>query len=157
MKGTGSIRMATRWSSSSRTRRAVRTLALLGAVLLPACVKPLVSGTFEADPRAARMGADEARDFLSSALGPECARLARANATPTGEARVSVQVTPAGDVLKANLTQRTGDARIDELFGTTAARMKFDANSTQTSTYTGRLRMGYSCNGESAVGTIDLF
>lgn len=153
MKGTGSIRMATRWCWSERR------VAVLGAaaLALAACVKPLVSSDFEPGSQATRMTADEARDFLGSALGPECARLAKANATPTGEARVSVQVTPAGDVLKANLTQRTGDARIDELFGTTAARMKFDASSAHTSTYTGRMRMGYSCNGESAVGTIDLF
>ena len=150
MKGTGSTRTATRWCWPER-----RALAV--ALLLAACVKPLVSSDFEADPRAARMTADEARDFLSTALGPECARLARANATPTGEARVSVQVTPAGDVVKSHLTQRTGDARIDELFGTTAARMKFDANASATGVYPGRMRMGYSCNGETGIGTIDLF
>jgi hypothetical protein len=138
----------------SRLRRSV---LVLGGLMLGACVKPLVSSDFEADARSARMNADEARDFLSSALGPECARLARANATPTGEARVTVQVTPAGEVLKSHLTQRSGDARIDELFGTTAARMKFDANATQSAAYTGRLRMGYSCNGETGIGTIDLF
>ena len=186
MKDTGSIHMATRWSSYDGTSApamsagvfrglwrvpwgdegsvmrvlssAGRRFLVLGVACLAAsCVTPLVSAEFEADPRAARMTADEARDFLSSALGPECARLAKANATPTGEARVSVQVTPSGEVLKSHLTQRTGDARIDELFGTTAARMKFDANGAQTSAYTGRLRMGYSCSGESAVGTIDLF
>ena len=152
MKGTGSIRMATRWCWSDR-----RALLLGVALVAAACVKPFVSSDFEADPRTQRMTADEARDFLSSALGPECARLARANATPTGEARVTVEVTPAGDVVKSHLTQRTGDARIDELFGTTAARMKFDANTTQSAAYTGRLRMGYSCNGETGIGTIDLF
>ena len=120
-------------------------------------MKPIVSGDFEADPRGARLNADEAREYLSTALGPECTRLAKANAVPTGEAKVTVQVTPAGDVLKSHLTQRTGDARIDELFGTTAARMKFDANGTQSSAYTGRMRMGYSCNGDAAVATIDLF
>lgn len=156
MNAIGSTRTATRWCSSERRARA-RTLALGLLLATAACVKPIVPGTFEPDGRSARLTADEARDFLSNALAPECARLARANATPTGEARVSVQVTPAGDVLKANLTQRTGDARIDELFGTTAARMKFDANPSATSTYPGRMRMGYSCNGESAVGTIDLF
>ena len=155
MKGTGSIRTATRWSWSDRRARSLAAVAV--ALLCGACVKPLVSSDFEADPRAARMTADEARDFLSTALGPECARLARENATPTGEARVSVQVTPAGDVIKSHLTQRTGDARIDELFGTTAARMKFDANPTQSAAYTGRLRMGYSCNGATGIGTIDLF
>ena len=131
---------------------------MLGALLLlSACVKSLVPGEFEADPRSARMNADEARDFLSSALGPECARLARENATPTGEARVTVQVAPTGEVLKSRLTQRSGDARIDELFGTTAARMKFDANPSHAAAYTGRMRMGYSCSGETGVGTIDLF
>ena len=152
MRGTGSIRTATRWRWCER-RALLAGVVLLGA----ACVKPLVSSEFETDPRAQRMTADEARDFLSSALGPECARLARANATPTGEARVSVEVTPSGDVVKSRLTQRTGDARIDELFGTTASRMKFDANATQSAAYTGRLRMGYSCNGETGIGTIDLF
>ena len=152
MKGTGSIRTGMRWCWSER-----RVVAVGTALLLAACVKPLVSGDFEASPGATRLTADEARDFLSTALGPECARLARASATPTGEARVTVQVTPSGEVVKSHLTQRTGDARIDELFGTTAARMKFDANPTQTSAYPGRMRMGYSCNGETGIGTIDLF
>ena len=135
-----------------------RSLPMLGVLLaLGACVKPLVSGDFEPDSRAARLNADEARDYLSTALGPECARLAKGGAIPTGEARVTVQVAPTGEVLKSHLTQRTGDARIDELFGTTAARMKFDANATQAAAYPGRMRMGYSCSGETGIGTIDLF
>ena len=154
MKGTGSIRMATRWSWSDVARRAALSL---GVLILAACVKPLVSGDFEPDGRSARLTADEARDFLSSALGPECRRLAQNNATPTGEARVTVEVAQSGEVQRSRLTQRSGDARIDELFGTTAARMKFDANAAAPASYTGRLRMGYSCNGDTAVGTIDLF
>lgn len=138
--------------------RASRRCLLLGVMLtLGACVKPLVSGDFEPDGRAARLSADEARDYLSTALGPECTRLAKDGATPTGEARVTVEVAQSGDVLKSRLTQRTGDARIDELFGTTAARMKFDADGARPATYTGRLRMGFSCNGNAGVGTIDLF
>ena len=135
----------------------LRASLLSLGVVLAACVKPMVANDYEADPRAARMNADEARDFLSSALGPECARIAKANATPTGEAKVTVQVTPSGDVVKSHLSQRSGDDRIDELFGQTASRMKFDANPTQSANYTGRLRMGYSCNGSAAVGTIDMF
>lgn len=134
-----------------------RALSVAGLLLVAACVKPMVSGDYEPSSTSARLNADEARDWLSTALGPECVRLAKANATPTGEAKVTVQVTPSGEVLKSHLTQRTGDARIDELFGTTAARMKFDANATQSANYTGRLRMGYSCNGDAGIGTIDLF
>ena len=48
MKGTGSIRTATRCFSPD-PRALALGLALLGA----ACVKPLVSSEFEADPRAA--------------------------------------------------------------------------------------------------------
>ena len=126
-------------------------------LVLGACVKPIGSADFEPDGRAPRLNADEARDYLSTALGPECARLAKEGATPTGEARVTVQVAQSGEVLKSHLTQRTGDARIDELFGSTAARMKFDAEATRPATFTGRLRMGYSCSGETGIGTIDLF
>lgn len=145
-------------------RRSVLHNSLLRCVLLGACalsigacVKPMVSSEYEPSSTSARLSADEARDYLSTALGPECTRLAKDGALPTGVAKVTVQVTPAGDVLKSHLTERTGDARIDELFGTTAARMKFDANGTQSSAYTGRMRMGYSCNGDAAVATIDLF
>jgi TonB family protein len=105
----------------------------------------------------ARLSADEARDYLSTALRPECTRLQQAGATPTGEARVTVTVAQNGDVVRSRLTQRTGDARIDELFGTTAARMKFDPDPPRPAEYTGRLRMGYSCSGAMAVGTIELF
>jgi hypothetical protein len=150
--------------SRAFVRASRRFLPLLGAlvvlvvlVVLGGCVKPLVSGDFEPDGRSARLNADEARDFLSAALGPECTRLAKDGATPTGEARVTVEVAQSGEVLKSRLTQRTGDARIDELFGTTAARMKFDADTPRPPTYTGRMRMGYSCNGNAGIGTIDLF
>ena len=139
--------------------RAVRRSVLLGVACVAAggCVKPLVSGTYEPPYQVARLSADEARDHLGTALVPECQRLARDGATPTGEARVSVEVAQNGEVLKSRLTQRTGDARIDDLFGTTAARMKFDADGARPATFTGRMRMGYSCAGSTAIGTIELF
>lgn len=152
MNGTGSTRTAMRWRSSET---AACALALLLAVA--GCVKPIVSGDFEPGDSPTRLNADEARDYLSTALRPECARLQQAGATPTGEARVSVTVAQNGDVVRSRLTQRTGDARIDELFGATAARMKFDADPPRPAEYTGRLRMGYSCSGSMAVGTIELF
>lgn len=182
MKGTGSIRTGMRWPSCDGLRdevlRAARTswlracfvegglfrarrrsLPMLGlaALALGGCVNAIVSGDFEPAYNVARLDADAARDHLSGALAPECRRLQQAGAVPTGEARVTVQVTPGGDVLRARLTQRTGDARIDELFGTTAARMKFEPNPSHPAAYTGRLRMGYSCSGDQAVGTIELF
>ena len=151
MRGTGSTRTATRcWCCSALG-------GLLLAVAAAGCVKPLVSSDFEPPMNVARLSADEARDYLSTALRPECARLTGAGAIPAGEARVSVTVAQGGDVLRSRLTQRTGDARIDELFGTTAARLRFDADAARPASYTGRLRMGYSCAGNAAVGTIELF
>jgi hypothetical protein len=127
------------------------------ALVIAACVKPIVSGDYEPPYDTTRLNADDARDHLSTALRPECERLQRAGAVPTGEARVTVTVAPNGNVVRSRLTQRTGDGRIDELFGTTAARMKFDENGTRPAEFTGRLRMGYSCSATGAVGTIDLF
>ena len=152
MKGTGSTRTATRCCSSS-----LLALAALAAGAATGCVKPIVSSDFEPPYNVQRLEADAARDYLSAALRPECERLTRAGAVPTGEARVSVTVTQAGDVVRSRLTQRTGDARIDDLFGTTAARMRFEGDASRPAQYTGRLRMGYSCTGSGAIGTIDLF
>lgn len=150
MKGTGSTRTATRcWCCSA--------LGVAVLALAAGCVKPIVSSDFEPPMNATRLSADEARDYLSTALRPECARLSGAGAIPAGEARVSVTVAQGGDVLRSRLTQRTGDARIDELFGTTAARMRFDPDAARPASYTGRLRMGYSCAADGAVGTIELF
>lgn len=132
------------------------TLALL--LLLPwaggACVPPVSGDPAPLD--APRLTADEARDHLSAELAPECRRLLDAGAIPTGEARVTVEVTQAGEVTRARLAQRTGDRRIDELFARTAGRMRFDADSARPATYTGRLRMGYSCAPGTAIGTIEL-
>lgn len=144
MRGTGSIRTATRCCCCS-------------VALLAACVKPIVSSDYEPPYNVQRLEADEARDYLSTALRPECERLAKAGEDPTGEARVTVTVAQGGDVVRSRLTQRTGDARIDELFGTTAARMRFEGDASRPATYTGRLRMGYSCATGTAIGTIDLF
>ena len=75
----------------------------------------------------------------------------------TGEARLTVQVAQNGQVLKSRVTQRSGDARIDELFATPAARMRFEADGSRPATYTGRMRMGYSCAPTRVAGTIELF
>ena len=171
MKGTGSIPTATRCSSADDARRdeprraASRgfTLAMvllaIALVLAPlACVKPMIANDYEAAYRAVRLTAQEARDTLSSALRTECPRLAREGKSPTGEARVTVDVAGNGEVRRSRLTTRTEDSRVNELFGAVSARMKFDPPPDAGDGYTGRMRMGYSCaSPDIAVGTIDLF
>jgi hypothetical protein len=157
VNGTGSIPTAMRCCCSDAPRPALVALSLLLLASTAGCVKPLVSGEYEPPTNATRLDAEEARDYLTSALAPECRRIGQDGSEVTGEARLTVQVAQSGEVLKSRVTQRSGDARIDELFATTAARMRFEADAARPATYTGRLRMGYSCAPTRVVGTIELF
>ena len=134
-------------------------LLAIALVLAPlACVKPIIPNDHEAPYGATRLDAAGAREALSTALQTECPRILREGKMPTGEARVTVDVAGTGEVRRSRLTTRTEDARVNELFATVAARMRFDPPADAGDGYTGRMRMGYSCAApDVAVGTIDLF
>ena len=158
MPATGSTPTATRWWSSSVAGRALRARAAAVAVLLAAACVTTTSTAYLPAPGQPRLSLDDARDQLDAVLRAECPRLLQAG-KPTHEARVTVDVDPAGDVARAELTSSSGDAQIDKVFGGVAARLHFQkpvAGEMRGPTVPGHMRMGYSCSDKAAVATIQL-
>ena len=160
MRATGSTRTGTRWRSSRSGAgdRTWATLALAALLPLSACVTQTAS-YFVPTPGQPRFSTDDARDEIDAVLRAECPRLLAAN-TPSGAASLNVDFAGSGDVQRARITQPSSDARMDQVFGAVAARMHFKAPDAAAMkgqpTVEGRLRMGFSCAKDAAVGTVEI-
>jgi TonB family protein len=151
MADTGSIRMATRWWSSSRAeiarRSAVVAVLLCGIALASSCTS---RRSYTADGTLPRLDTDEARRELETALQSECPRLASRGGT--GEARLLLDLASDNTVSRARISKSSGDERVDAAFGSTAARMHFERPASNS----GAIRMGYSCTTDAVVVTIQV-
>ena len=164
MRGTGSTRTATRWRSSSGWRWAVGGGRVLVSLAAPLCLLALggcvtqTSSYFLPTPGQPRLTSDDARDQLDAVLRAECPRLL-GESKPSGAANVGVDLDRSGDVVRARITQSSSDAQMDKVFGAVAARMHFaapPAAEVKNDTVAGRLRMGYACSKDAAVGTVEI-
>ncbi|HET7459527.1 MAG TPA: TonB family protein [Gemmatimonadaceae bacterium] len=116
------------------------------------------SSYFVPTPGQSRLSTDDARDQIDAVLRAECPRLLQEQ-KPTRTANVAVELDRTGDVQRARITQPSGDERMDEVFGAVAARLHFQppaAADVKNDSAPGRLRMGYSCAKDAAVGTIEI-
>ena len=133
-------------------------LGTLSLALVSACVTQTQS-YFVPTPGQSRFTTDDARDEIDAVLRAECPRLLAAS-PPSGAASVSVDLAGSGDVQRAHITQPSSDARMDQVFGAVAARMHFKAPDAAAMkgqpTVEGRLRMGFSCAKDAAVGTVEI-
>ena len=153
MQATGSIRTATRCSSSEATRLPRAAGAVVVLLLAAACVTT-TTRAFTPDANAERMSLADAQDNLDRMVRMECPRLMEAK-HDNDDARISVDVDGSGFVQRATMSKVTGDERMDRIFGGVAAQMKFAA-APDGKPFTGRMRVGYSCSAAASTATIQL-
>ena len=160
MHNTGSIRTATRWSSSS-TRRAPLGSALVLAFLATAAlgVAACTNHSTYYIPTAGqpRLNQDEFREASDQILSVECARLMGTSDYATGEARARVYVDKSGAVQKIEFTRPTNDERMNTVWGGLGARLQFDPQEGQTEDLrAAMMTIGYSCGRGTALTTLQL-
>ncbi len=144
MRVTDSIRTATRWSCCN---------AVAIALLAAACSQ--TTRYFVPSAGDERLTVEGGRDQLDELLKVECPRLMQEGKEVSKEARIMVDVSGAGAVLRSSIARSSGDERVDSMVGAVSAKLQFDPPSTGTSGV-GELRMGYACTATSAVTTLRL-
>src|SRR5690349_22896760 len=101
MHNTGSIRTATRWSSSSIRRAPLGSaflLALLAAAALGVTACTNHSTYYIPTAGQPRLNQDEFRDASDQILSVECPRLMGSSDFATGEARARIEIDKSGAV-----------------------------------------------------------
>lgn len=161
MRATGSIRTATRWSSSSAptarpdagTRRGAARLAL--ALLAAACVTS--SERFYVPTEGApRLDQNEVRESSTRFVRAECPRLLGDGTSATGAATLRLVVSSTGAVREAHIERPSPDAQMDGIFGALAAQLDLPPAASPDGDWTTRVRMGYSCAPDAAVATFEV-
>ncbi len=138
MHSIGSIRMATRWSSSE-ARRAIRSplgrtalLALVAAASLAAAGCKSTSTYYLPTTGAPRLNQDEFREASDQILRVECPRLMGTSDFASGEARARLYLDKSGAVQKMEYTRPSPDERMNTIWGGLGARLQSDPQEGQT-------------------------
>ncbi|HEU4566193.1 MAG TPA: TonB family protein [Gemmatimonadaceae bacterium] len=109
---------------------------------------------FAAAPGSARMTPQELRSRGDAMVRVECPRLLARDSAATGAAAITITVDREGSVTRAVVERGTGDDRMDELLGTLAASLDFDAPRGMAGpTMDARVVMGYSCSARASAIT----
>lgn len=146
MPVTDSTRMAMPWPWSN-----------LAALLLAATACTATSKFYVPSEGESRLNQHTVREQADQLLALECPRLLEGRIPPTGEARIKLDVARSGAVQRAEVTRGSGDERLDEIFGSLAARLQFDPLPAEAGDgTTARMRFGYSCGPGTAVTTISM-
>lgn len=159
MSNTGSIRTATRWSSSEarRTLGAAAAFALIGAAGLVASACTRTSTYYVPTPGEARLNQEDFRDESDRFLSVECPRLMGTSGFASGEARARVQLDRSGAVQRVEFTRPSKDERINTVWGALAARLQFDPQEGQSDGLrTSMITIGYSCGKGTALTTLQI-
>ena len=161
MHSTGSIRTATRWSSSSVRRRtplgSVVGVAFLVAGALGATACTNHSTYYIPTAGQPRLNQDEFRDASDQILSVECPRLMGTSDFATGEARARIEIDKSGAVQKVQFTKPSPDERINTVWGGLASRLQFDPQEGQTEDLRAAIiTIGYSCGKGTALTTLQL-
>jgi outer membrane biosynthesis protein TonB len=147
MPGTGSIRMAMRWSWS-------RTLLI--AALVPALTGCMTSTAKYYVPTAGdtRLDENELRSEAEQLLRVECDRLKGGKTSVSGEGTFVLDVASTGSVQRVKVSKSTGDAALDDIFGALSARL--DVEPLQPKAGSIRMRASYFCEPDKAITTIEM-
>ena len=157
MRNTGSIRTATRWSSSESRRAFARVgaIALIGITGFAAGACTRHSTYYVPTAGEERLTQDDFRDESDQLLTVECPRLMGTGSYASGEARARIQVDKSGAGQKVEFTRPSNDDRINTVWGALAARLKFDPQEGQTDELrTSMMTIGYSCGKGTALTTL---
>lgn len=121
MGSIASTRTATRWLSYSR---------VVAISLLTACV---LSTTRYYTPRAARarISLDELRSRANDVLAVECPRVVHGRNTVVATTDIMLDVDSTGAVQRAEIERGSGDAVLDDVFGSLAAQLQLQPATTQ--------------------------
>jgi TonB family protein len=142
MRGTASIRTATRWLFCS-VASAVVACTTTQQYFTPAEDQP-------------RLTTDLMRDRGHNIVRAECPRLLGVRQMVTGVAHIRVDVESDGEVRRATIEHSSGDERMDEIFGGLAAQLKVDPPANvRGETMPGTLRIGYSCSPTAGTITVE--
>jgi hypothetical protein len=159
MRTTGSIRTATRWSSSSGRRAPLGSalaLALFAAAALAAACTH-TSTYYVPTGGQPRLNQDEFRDASDQILSVECPRMMGTSDFATGEARARIEIDKSGAVQKVQFTRPSNDDRINTVWGGLASRLQFDPQEGQTEDLRAAIiTIGYSCGKGTALTTLQL-
>lgn len=163
MHDTGSIRTATRWSSSEARARIHGTLGRTAVWILAASAALVVAGCkststyYIPTAGAPRLNQDEFRDASDQILQVECPRLMGTSDYATGEARARVYIDKSGAVQKMEYTRPSPDDRMNAAWGGLATRLQFDPQQGQTEDLrAAMMTIGYSCGKGTALTTLQL-
>lgn len=150
MQGTGSIRTATRWRSSS-------ALVLLLALLLGGCV---TSTTTFYVPTAGqpRLSEREVRARGEALVGVACPRLLQTKNPAAGAAAMTIDLGGDGAVARAAIDRSSGDVQLDDLFGALVAQLQLPADSSARHGQTTRRKatVGFSCAPTAPALTLEI-
>ena len=159
MSTIGSIRTATRWSSSDMRRAFFTgaTFALIGAAGIATSACTRTSTFYVPTAGETRLNQDDFRDESDQILSVECPRLMGTSDFASGEARARIQVDKSGAVQRVQFTRPSMDERMNTVWGALAARLQFDPQEGQTDELrTSMMTIGYSCGKGTALTTLQL-
>lgn len=140
MPDTVSIRMATRWLSSSLL------VVVAGATCPPRHV-------YTAPHLADRIDENELRTQADMAVQANCPRLQGKAVATSGDATYALSIAADGRVENVKLTTSFGDRMLDDSIGNLLARTSFE--SAQQKAGALRVNVGYSCGPMAKVATFD--
>jgi hypothetical protein len=148
MPATGSIPMATRWSSSSLLARALVAMSLV------ACVHS-TSSFYVPTAGEARLDENDVRVEADRLLSVECDRLRAGKSSTSGEGTYVLDFAANGDVTRSRLSKSTRDKELDDIFGALSAKMHVEPAEQKAGSL--RMRASYYCEPDKAVTTIEMF
>lgn len=136
--------MAMRWPSYSAA-----------ALLLGAACVTVTQRSYFPDLAAGRLAPDDFRARAGALLAAECPRLLGSSRSALGETGFTVVLTGSGAVREAILDKRSGDERIDDVFGALVAQLQVVMTSGGDDSRA-PIVVGYSCSPEHSLVTLDL-
>lgn len=140
--------MAMRWRSCERAF--VACIALMAV----ACVST-VTRYYVPDAHNPQFDFASATATLDRYVRVQCPAILAAKKPVGGTAGAMIQTDTSGAVTRAELTRSSGDAVLDDLFGTVAAQLKVDSlRAAGQPTATRRLYLGYHCAPEAIRATL---
>ena len=150
MRATGSIRTATRWSSSNAF------LALLALALLSAGCVTSTERFYVPTEGSPRLDQNAVREASTGFVRAECPRLLGDATSATGATTFRLVVSSTGAVKEAHIERPSPDSQMDGIFGALAAQLDLPPASSPDGDWTTRVRMGYSCAPDAAVATFEV-